>query len=333
MKLFFTRLKIWWYKQTHFEFFSINKIYLPLLPYMLYQALFLRSWYWFSYVNPLIYRSGMFEQPKNSLLKQLPKKNTINSFLIPKNSSQEDIEKKIIQSEISFPVVIKPDSGYRGIGIYKAENKQELFEIYQPSFNFLVQEFTTRLHEFAVFYVRYPNEDTGTVISLVEKEFMSFIGDGNKTLFDLIMNHPRAWLYIERMSEIYSPTQLHAVVPVGETVKASFIGSHNGGTIFYDKRSFITQKLSQQFDQLTKNIPEFYYGRYDVKADSIQDLEDGNFKILELNSAHAEPVHMYDPKTSIMDGYRIIFKNWFIMAKIAHQNKQRGIIPIKKPIS
>lgn len=331
MKKIKTTIKIWWYKQTHFEFFSIKRLYFPVVIYSIYKAMEMRDFYWLKYVNPNIYLSGITEHSKELLLQFLPKEQSIKSFFIPKGTSDKDIERLYLESKISFPLVVKPDCGSRGLRIYKVHSLNELIDQHNNSANFLVQESVDLPLEFAVFYIRYPNKEFGKVTSLVQKEFMKFVGDGQSTLFDLIMNHNRAWLYIKRMKEVYSQEQLYSIVPNGSIVEASFVGSHSGGTIFYDKNNLITEKLSEKIDEITKHIPEFYYGRYDVKTNSFEEMEKGNFKILELNAAIGEPVHMYDPKTSVLRGYSILLSYWSVMTKIARINKKRKIIPVKKP--
>ena len=66
-------------------------------------------------------------------------------------------------------------------------------------------------------------------------------------------------------------------------------------------------------------------------ANSIADLENGDFEVIELNAALGEPVHFYDPKTTITEGYSILFHYWSIMKKIASHNIKRGVKIAKKP--
>lgn len=327
----FLTVKSWWYKQTHFEFFSIHRLYLPVLFYSLYQSLVFRKIHWYAYVNPRIYNAGLNEHSKQEVLKYFSKKNSIPSFFIKKGSTQKQLEQKFLDSKLSFPLVVKPDHATRGKRIYKVYSLDELLETYNNSVDYLIQETIDLPEEFAIFYVRYPNDDKGTVTSLVQKEFMKFIGDGKKTLMQLICEHPRAWLYLTRMKEIFTYDELHKIVQKNNIIKASFVGSHSGGTVFYNKNHLISKKLSQYIDSLTKKVPEFYYGRYDVKAESFDALENGDFKILELNAAIGEPVHMYDPTTTIIEGYSILLGYWSIMKKIALQNKKRGVSLAKKP--
>lgn len=332
MKNIFTSIKIWWYKQTHFEFFSIPKIYLPIVIFSLYQAIKMRDFYWLKYVNPNIYLSGITEHSKQLLLQHIPISNRINDIFVPKNSSLKEIKEKIKSSSLSFPLVIKPDCGSRGIDIYKVNNIDELPVDLDLTRKYVIQEMVIRDNEYGVFYIKYPNEKKGSVVSLVEKEYMKFIGDGNRTLRELIMDHDRAWLYLKRMDQVYSREELQTIIPTGVTIPASFVGSHSGGTIFHDVSNKITKPLSRCIDTLSSHIPEFYYGRYDIKADSIADIQRGNFKVLELNAAIGEPAHMYDPNNSIYKGYSILLSFWQKMATIAQQNKSRKISPAKKPV-
>jgi len=45
----------------------------------------------------------------------------------------------------------------------------------------------------------------------------------------------------------------------------------------------ITDKLIDLFDEISKKIPDFYTGRYDIRLQNLEDLETGVFKILEVN--------------------------------------------------
>ena len=46
---------------------------------------------------------------------------------------------------------------------------------------------------------------------------------------------------------------------------------------------------------------------------------------MELNGANSEPAHIYDPKTSLIDAYKAIFKHWNILFDISTANHKEGI--------
>jgi hypothetical protein len=75
---------------------------------------------------------------------------------------------------------------------------------------------------------------------------------------------------------------------------------------------------------MLQSVPEFCYGRIDLKTQSIEDLaEDKNIKILEINGIQSESTEMYDPKYSIRDWYKRLIKNWHRMFCIARANRKR----------
>ena len=142
-----------------------------------------------------------------------------------------------------------------------------------------------------------PDEEKGKIISITLKYFPYVTGDGKSTLKELIENDPRAGL----LSHIYLPRHEHRwdmVLPEGQAFRIAFTGSHSRGTIFKNGNQYITEKMCERFDEITKEIPEFYFGRIDVRFKSMGDLETGdNMRILEINGATGEVTHVWDSKT------------------------------------
>lgn len=54
-----------------------------------------------------------------------------------------------------------------------------------------------------------------------------------------------------------------------------------------------TDKLEEAIDEISNKIPGFYVGRYDIKFKSIEDLKEGNFKIMELNGCFGIDLTLY----------------------------------------
>jgi hypothetical protein len=50
-------------------------------------------------------------------------------------------------------------------------------------------------------------------------------------------------------------------------------------------------------------------------------------KIVELNGVTSEATHIYDPKFSLFDAYRVLFQQWRIAFEIGDLNRARGIRP------
>ena len=58
---------------------------------------------------------------------------------------------------------------------------------------------------------------------------------------------------------------------------------------------------------------------------SFEDLMRGeNFKIIELNGVTSESTNIYDPKYSLLDAYRILFRQWRLAYEIGVENLALG---------
>ena len=79
------------------------------------------------------------------------------------------------------------------------------------------------------------------------------------------------------------------------------------------------------FYDLSHYTNKFYYGRYDIKCKSIEDLKLGkNFSILEFNGCGAEPNHIYDAGLKLRKAYREILKHWKALYQISRYNRKNG---------
>ena len=87
----------------------------------------------------------------------------------------------------------------------------------------------------------------------------------------------------------------------------------------------INPQLNESFDSISKGIKDFYYGRYDVKANSLTDLYEGKVKIMEVNGVNSEPAHIYGPKVKLFRAYKDLFHYWRTLGRIGLANKRQGV--------
>jgi hypothetical protein len=153
---------------------------------------------------------------------------------------------------------------------------------------------------------------------------LSVTGNGASTLQQLIMNKPRAKLRWESLSEAHAD-KINKIIPNDETVELNAIGNHCLGTKFMNGEHLVNEKLSQVFDTISKQINGFYFGRYDLRCASVEDLYLGKIKIMELNGCGAEPAHIYHPGFSLWNALRILTTHWKNMFTISVQNHRRGV--------
>ena len=106
------------------------------------------------------------------------------------------------------------------------------------------------------------------------------------------------------------------------------IGTHSRGAVFLDGGWMKTPALEQKIDEICRGFDGFYFGRFDIRTPSLDDLRRGeNFKIIELNGVTSESTNIYDPRYSLFDAYRILFAQWRIAFEIGQRNRERGVRP------
>ena len=264
----------------------------------------------------------MLGESKYKILRNISKKPS--TYLYEKEVPVRQLEEELAKLDIRYPFICKPDIGERGWAVKKVSSYEE-FEKYRQSIRvpFLIQNFVDLPIEAGVFYYRYPKAEKGVVSSIVIKEMLTVMGDGKKTVEELILNNPRATIQYERF-KAKNPGLLHQVLPIGGAVELESIGNHCLGTKFINGNHLITEKLVDSFDALSKSIEGFYYGRFDLRCASLEALENGEVMIMELNGAGAEPAHIYHPGFSIFAAYKVLFSHWRVLYEISKQNNERG---------
>jgi hypothetical protein len=114
------------------------------------------------------------------------------------------------------------------------------------------------------------------------------------------------------------------IINLGEKVELVSIGNHAVGTTFLDANHLINDRLHDTFNHISNSIKGFYFGRFDLKCSSLDDLYTGNVKILELNGCGAEPAHIYDPDFPFWKAVYVLLMHWNVIYKIAQANKKQG---------
>jgi hypothetical protein len=312
-------------KITNWEYWPSSLFYVPLLPYAFYLALKARSFGFFSAVNPGIEGSGNGLESKYITFKLVPKKYRPKSIFVENGDNLEEILPKIIKNNIGFPLIIKPDIGFRGLLVTKIKDEVEL-SVYLKRYNFInliIQEFVDYKNECGIFYHRIPGEKTGKITSVTLKKYLSVIGDGNSTLSDLIMNNERAKHYSKYITEL-NKDRLQIIPKLNEEVVLNMVGNHSKGTQFINGNYLINSELEHFLDELNAKIDGWFYGRIDLKYNNFEELLKGeNFIIIEINGIISEPTHIYDAsKGSYFKALKSIKNHWKIIYAIGIKNKK-----------
>ena len=240
-------------------------------------------------------------------------------------SSLANLEKIMADLELSFPIILKPNSGQRGLGVSVIDKQAAATEYMNARQNtdILVQEYVEG-EEFGVFYMREPKQLNGFVFSITHKQFPELVGDGESTLEKLILEDPRMH-YMARFLLKQHADQLDHVPKNDEAVAMVAIGSHCRGSLFVDGKDCLTPELEARIDEISKTIPGYYYGRYDLRVSSIEAFLQGqDLKVIEANGLTSESTNIYDPKNSLLFAYKTLFQQWQLAFKISKQNRRNG---------
>lgn len=280
---------------------------------------------YFTASNPSILTGGMMGESKYEVLQLVPESLKPVTKLIKLPATVTSITETMRNSGLSFPLIFKPDLGERGWMVRRIKSEQDV-EAYlkEIKIDFIMQELVDLPLEFGVYYVRFPSQPSGFVNSITGKEFLSIVGDGVKSLKELILEKDRAKIQWETLRKVYAD-QLKEIVPSGKKMELVSIGNHCLVTTFLNFNHLINDKLNSSFDSISKQISGFYFGRYDLRCASLQDLENGNIKIMELNGCGAEPAHIYHPGSSLIKAVAVLITHWRNLYRVSKENHERGV--------
>jgi len=327
---------------SFFEFWPMWAFYPPVILYALYLMFRYRGILLPTVANPSFGAGGFVGESKADILSLAtthipewvadffpifrPRFALENEF----NQLKQDVLARMKEKNLSFPVVAKPDKGCRGVGVKLLKTEVDLQNYiinFPENAKFLIQKYINQEGEAGIFYSRIPGENKGELISITLKYFPYVIGDGKSTLRELIMADDRAGklshLYLKRHHD-----RLETIPAKHESIRLAFAGSHSRGAIFRNGTHLITPQMQTRFDEISQRLPEFYFGRYDIRFTDFSDVQRGtNFTIVEINGAGAESTHIWDRKTTLIKAWLDLFKQYRLLFKTGFLNRKRGFKP------
>jgi membrane protein DedA with SNARE-associated domain len=277
---------------------------------------------------------GLIGESKIEILRELMRTSpdvTAQAFSIPAGKLEDRLAQiaSILRTHsISFPFVLKPDTAQRGAGFRKVSSTEEarnyLQIVAQP---LVLQRYVEGPSEAGIFYYRIPGEACGHIFGITRKRFPVVTGDGQHSLEQLIARDDRARflykVYLKRLGEAAG-----RVPKAGETVRLVEAGNHCQGCIFEDGRDLDSEELRLAMDAISRKIPGFCVGRFDVRYTSDDALRAGQgFQVIELNGAASEATNLYDAKNTLWSAYRTLYQQWRLIYAIGAENRKRGALP------
>ena len=284
--------------------------------------------------NPRITTGGLCGESKLSILSQIgPEGRSLVAPACGVTAHPDGIaaaEAAMQGLGLRYPVVAKPDIGCNGTGVRLIRDQAAMtryLRAFPAGETVVLQQYADEPNEAGIFYVRHPDEPRGRITSVTIKRPPVVVGDGRSTLRSLILADERArlvpHLYLDRLAD-----RLDSVPEQGETIQLVFVGNHCKGSIFQDGRALVTPALTEAIDRLARSMPDFFFGRIDVRFASTVSLRRGvGFRVIEINGAGSEATHIWDPSTKLLDAWRTQFFHYGAAFRIGAANRRRGFVP------
>lgn len=313
-------------KIKNWEQWPFKILYAPIAPAWVWYMIRSRAVWFFTPSNPKLTFGGLDGEPKKEMHDLLPPELCPAFFNVKPSDGFSAIKEKMKNTGITYPLIVKPEVGGQGILFRKIENEEHLKEYHSKiPVEYFIQEFIEYPMEVSLFYYRYPNEKKGAITGFLQKVPMRVTGDGVHNLGELLLKNVKTK---KRQAELKQKHEINfnKVIPAGEVYILSHAGNHNRGADFFDLSAEINDDLVTMLDNISLCINDFFYGRYDIMCNSIEELKQGkNFVILEYNGCGAEPNHFYDTGYTLIGAYKEILKHWKILFEISRYNHQQGV--------
>lgn len=315
------------------EFWPIWWMYLPLVPWIAWLSIRYRGFGTITAANPGMPDGGFVNESKIDILSHLPAEWIIPSAVV---LSAVDARRVMQDRGWDYPLILKPNMGQRGFGVKKINCDTDLDAYFEQAQSpVLVQTYHPGPLEAGIYYVRKPDEKTGRIFSITDKRFPVLEGDGKHTVEQLIYRHPRyrmqAGTYLKRLGD-----ERDLVLDRGEQRKLVTAGNHCQGTMFLDGSHLVSPELTDTVDRIAKAYPGFFIGRFDVRYADAEAFKAGRgFQIVELNGVTSESTNIYDPKLSLFNAYRTLYRQWSLLFEIGSINRRNGApaTPLRKLLS
>ena len=328
---------------SFFEFWPMWAFYPPVALYGLWLMLRYRGPLLPTVANPSFPAGGIVGESKADILRIAVK--AIPDWVAPfvcidrpvcgqPTRAERELEEALRclrSAGLALPVVAKPDLGCRGAGVKLIRTELDLLayiQAFPAGARYLLQRYVPFEGEAGVFYCRLPGQSAGRIVSLTLKYFPHVLGDGNRSLKQLILDDPRAarvpHLYLKRHAE-----RLNTVPAAGQAIRLAFAGSHSRGAIFRDGTALVTPAMEARFESLARQMPEFHFGRFDIRFNDFAEVQAGGaFTIVEVNGAGAESTHIWDRNFGLLKAWRDLMRQYRALFQIGHANRQRGFKPM-----
>lgn len=323
---------------SFFEFWPDWAFYTPVVLHWLALALRHRSLTLPTAANPHITTGGLVGESKSAILDQVtgPARRMIAPYIALRTATDRPAhdlpagQATLRAAGLEYPLVAKPDIACNGAGVRVVHDAAALGR-YLAAFprgeTLILQQLVRLPGEAGVFYVREPGAASGRITSITLKHVPFVVGDGASSLRELVLADPRAgslaWMYLPHLGPRGA-----SVPEAGVPVPLVFVGNHCKGSIFENGIRLATPALTAAIEGLVQAMPEFHFGRIDLRFQAPADLASAQgLQVIEINGAGSEATHVWDPRTTLGEAWRAQFEHYGAAFRIGAANRARGFRP------
>ena len=285
-----------------------------------------------SYINPqpeMGKLSGVMGYSKDILHKKFPKRFIPLSAFFETRPSLEEAVSEMKKQGLGFRLFAKPDVGERAAFVQAIDSERDL-EKYLQKFPtnkaLLLQDSAKGTLEFGVQVIRSLKTREWDITSFEQKVVPNVIGDGTTTIEKLISKLSLTDSQKENILNDLPEILRGEVIPTkGESVRVVFTASISRGTCMKSISLTKDQKksLSVVVKEILNDLPYASVGRFDLMAESVENLIRGEFQVIELNGSAGIPLQVYDTNLSVAEVYKELFIHFRRLIEIGKSNKLR----------
>jgi hypothetical protein len=126
-------LKSFWEKLGNWELWPFKLRYFFISPVWLWYCLRSGSFWFFSSSNPTLTFGGFEGEDKREMYELLPKEYYPKTIYISPKDNLQEVKIRLAQNNFSYPFVVKPDIGMKGLLFRKVDNENGLALYHQKN--------------------------------------------------------------------------------------------------------------------------------------------------------------------------------------------------------
>lgn len=332
----------------HHEWWPAWLLYLPLIPWIVWLSIQHRGLLVWTAANPGIENGGgIVGERKSAILRAMQHSpEVLPAALIPADTPPHERTARAratIESrpELNgFPIIAKPDTGERGVGVRLVRTPAELdHAVRTEPGDLLLQRYHAGPEECGIFWIRGQradakqragNDQAGFIFAITRKTFPIITGDGKRTIREHILRDPRLRCQARVFGARFR-ARLEEVVPAGEHLRLTNAGNHAQGCLFTDGSDLMTPELERAIDGIASAFAGggLDFGRFDLRYEADEALRAGRgFAVIEVNGTTSEATNIYDPGRPALWAYRVLFAQWRLLYERGAERRAGGHKPL-----